>query len=48
MCHPGFVDAELKRLDSLTHLREREFEFFNSNDFPKLLAEHNVALLQPS
>jgi predicted glycoside hydrolase/deacetylase ChbG (UPF0249 family) len=47
MCHPGFVDAELKRLDALTHLREREFEFFNSNDFPKLLAEHKVALARP-
>ena len=30
MCHPGFVDAELKRLDPLTDLREREFAYFNS------------------
>ena len=34
MCHPGFVDAELERLDSLTTLREHEFAFFNSDDFP--------------
>src|SRR5262249_11717400 len=25
MCHPGFVDAELQRLDPLTTLREREY-----------------------
>jgi chitin disaccharide deacetylase len=47
MCHPGFVDAELRRLDTLTDLREREFEFFNCNDFPKMLAEHKVALASP-
>lgn len=44
MCHPGFVDAELKRLDSLTTLREHEFAYFNSDAFPKCLAEHGVAL----
>jgi chitin disaccharide deacetylase len=27
MCHPGFVDAELQRLDPLTTLREREYLF---------------------
>ena len=44
MCHPGFVDAELKALDSLTTLREHEFAFFNSDAFPKVLAEHGIAL----
>ncbi len=44
MCHPGFVDAELKSLDSLTTLREHEFAYFNSDAFPKTLAEHGVAL----
>ena len=48
MCHPGFVDAELKRLDPLTHQREREFAFFNSENFPRLLAEHGVALTIPA
>jgi len=48
MCHPGFVDAELKSLDSLTTLREHEFAYFNSDAFPKALAEHGVALAQPS
>jgi predicted glycoside hydrolase/deacetylase ChbG (UPF0249 family) len=48
MCHPGFVDAELKRLDSLTDQREQEFAFFNSAAFPRLLAEHGVALAIPA
>jgi predicted glycoside hydrolase/deacetylase ChbG (UPF0249 family) len=48
MCHPGYVDAELQRLDTLTHLRERELAFFNSEKFPQTLAERGVALIQPS
>ncbi len=48
MCHPGFVDAELKALDSLTTLRTHEFAFFSSDDFPKLLADHGVALVRPT
>jgi predicted glycoside hydrolase/deacetylase ChbG (UPF0249 family) len=44
MCHPGFVDAELERLDSLTVQREREFAYFSGDDFARLLAEKNVAL----
>jgi chitin disaccharide deacetylase len=45
MCHPGKVDAELKRLDPLTDLREREYAFFLDDSFPRLLAEHGVALV---
>jgi chitin disaccharide deacetylase len=45
MCHPGKVDAELTRLDPLTDLREREYAFFLSDDFPQLLARHRVALI---
>ena len=48
MCHPGFVDGELKRLDPLTNQREREFAYFNSEDFPRLLAERGVALAIPA
>ena len=48
MCHPGFVDAELKAADKLTQPREREFAFFNSDHFPRLLASHGVALAKPS
>jgi predicted glycoside hydrolase/deacetylase ChbG (UPF0249 family) len=47
MCHPGFVDTELERLDSLTTLREHEFAFFSSEAFPRLLAAHGVALAEP-
>jgi chitin disaccharide deacetylase len=42
MCHPGTVDAELTRLDSLTDLREREYVFFGDDAFPRLLAAHGV------
>jgi hypothetical protein len=48
MCHPGFVDVELKALDSLTTLREHEFAYFNSDAFSHVLAEHGVALASPS
>jgi predicted glycoside hydrolase/deacetylase ChbG (UPF0249 family) len=48
MCHPGFVDAELKRLDPVTHQREREFAYFNSDEFPRVLAEHGAALTVPT
>jgi len=44
MCHPGFVDAELERLDPLTVSREREFAYFNGDEFQSLLAEKKVAL----
>jgi chitin disaccharide deacetylase len=27
MCHPGFVDDELRRLDCVTERRQKEFEF---------------------
>jgi chitin disaccharide deacetylase len=37
MCHPGFVDAELQRLDPLTSLREREYLFLIDDSFPSLL-----------
>ena len=48
MCHPGFVDDALKQLDPLTTLREHEFAYFNSDAFPRVLAEHGVALAQPT
>ncbi len=48
MCHPGLVDAELERLDTLTTLREHELAFFNSDAFPRVLADHGVTLAQPA
>ena len=44
MCHPGHVDTELTRLDHVTDAREREYDFFASDAFPGMLAEHSVAL----
>jgi predicted glycoside hydrolase/deacetylase ChbG (UPF0249 family) len=41
---PGFVDAELERLDPLTTLREREYAFFAGDEFPGVRARHGVAL----
>jgi predicted glycoside hydrolase/deacetylase ChbG (UPF0249 family) len=45
MCHPGVVDAELRRLDPLTTLREREYAFFLDEAFPRMLAAHGVSLV---
>jgi chitin disaccharide deacetylase len=47
MCHPGKVDGELRRLDPLTDLREREYEFLLDERFPHLLAERGYALAHP-
>jgi predicted glycoside hydrolase/deacetylase ChbG (UPF0249 family) len=44
MCHPGCVDAELRRLDPLTTLREREYAFLGDDAFPQVLARQGVAL----
>jgi predicted glycoside hydrolase/deacetylase ChbG (UPF0249 family) len=44
MCHPGKVDAELKRIDPVTDLRAREYAFFASDAFVRLLAEQGITL----
>jgi hypothetical protein len=44
MCHPGFVDAELRRLDPLTTQREREYVYLASDDFPAVLRGHGLTL----
>ena len=44
MCHPGFVDEDLKRLDPLTTLREREHAYFAGDAFPKILSERGLTL----
>jgi predicted glycoside hydrolase/deacetylase ChbG (UPF0249 family) len=44
MCHPGFVDDQLQRLDPLTTLREREYAFLAGDSFPGVLAAHGVGL----
>ena len=44
MCHPGFVDAELERLDPFTAMREREHAFFAGDRFPAVLADNGMVL----
>ena len=44
MCHPGHIDAELARLDPLTTLREREYDYFCSDAFPTTLKTHELSL----
>jgi predicted glycoside hydrolase/deacetylase ChbG (UPF0249 family) len=44
MCHPGFVDAELRRLDGFLAMREAEHAFFAGERFPRLLTSRGFAL----
>lgn len=44
MCHPGFVDAELERLDPLTSQREREYAYLAGDGFPAALRAHGLSL----
>ena len=44
MCHPGHVDAELRRLDPLTDLRKIEYEYFASDVFLRALEAAGVEL----
>jgi len=44
MCHPGFVDDELRSLDPLTAEREREFAYFADDGFPRVLERYGVEL----
>jgi predicted glycoside hydrolase/deacetylase ChbG (UPF0249 family) len=48
MCHPGFVDAELKGLDSLTDLREREYAYLESDSFSDVLRRSGYELADAS
>lgn len=44
MCHPGYVDDELKSKDPRTGPREQELRFLLSDDFLQLLTARNIAL----
>jgi hypothetical protein len=44
MCHPGRPDAELARLDTFTTGRQREYDFFLGEEFPRMLKAHGVTL----
>jgi len=44
MCHPGKVDAELRRLDPVTDLRQSEYDYFLGDAFAQALAERGFSL----
>jgi predicted glycoside hydrolase/deacetylase ChbG (UPF0249 family) len=44
MCHPGYVDDELKRLDPVTWQREEEYAYFAGDVFPQQLQAHGLTL----
>ena len=44
MCHPGEVDDELRRLDPLTDLRAREYDYLAGDAFAALLRSQGVSL----
>lgn len=44
MCHPGYVDEALRRLDPVVESRERELAFLLSHDFPALLQRRGATL----
>ena len=44
MCHPGRVDDELKRLDPLTTVREREYAYLAGTAFPAALEAYGLTL----
>ena len=44
MCHPGFPDPELRKVDPVTIWREHEFETLNSNNLEALLRNENLIL----
>jgi len=44
MCHPGFVDSELERLDPFTAQREREYAYLAGDAFPGVMRAHGLAL----
>ena len=48
MCHPGEVDDELLKQDSLTTQRLSELRFFQSDDFVILLRRKNLAIAKLS
>ena len=44
MCHPGYVDEDLRRLDPVLESRERELRFLLSGDFRSLLQRDGASL----
>ncbi|MBM6581331.1 ChbG/HpnK family deacetylase [Microvirga sp. BT689] len=45
MCHPGYVDDELRALDPAVESRAEELEYLKSDAFGRLLEERGLALV---
>lgn len=45
MCHPGYVDDELRELDPATESRMAELDFLKSDAFATMLKENNIRLV---
>jgi len=45
MCHPGYADAALRRLDPAVESRPAEMDYLASDAFAALLAERGIALV---
>ena len=48
MCHPGYIDDDLRRLDPVVATREQELAFLLSRDFRETLARHGARLARMS
>jgi len=48
MCHPGYVDEDLKALDPVTTTREQELAFLLSPRLPDMLEQHRMRLARMS
>jgi predicted glycoside hydrolase/deacetylase ChbG (UPF0249 family) len=46
MCHPGYVDDELRRLDPAVESRVKELDYLKSDAFGALLEEKGIRLVQ--
>ena len=44
MCHPGYIDNELRKLDHVVDSREIEQRFFLSEEFINLINSYNIQL----
>lgn len=46
MCHPGYVDEDLEKIDSLTAQRKTELDYFLSDAFLELLDRRRLSIGQ--
>ncbi len=44
MCHPGFVDNELRALDPVVETRQQEYDFFIGERFDEMCEQNNLTL----